>query len=117
MHKFLVLLVTIFTQLNLFSQVIYPAEIDKINKEIENLNFQETELKTKLEDLKLNYWSSEINLWGLPELAPQDELVKHALMSLVYSEKHEQAIWVAHVVSPDVKFGSIGRSNDFRPEW
>ncbi|MFM2196359.1 MAG: hypothetical protein RL092_1959 [Bacteroidota bacterium] len=108
--------IAIILSLNAVSQVVYPAEIEKLNKEIEFLKNQESELKAKLEEQKLNYWSNEINSWGLPELAPQDELVKHALMSLVYSEKHEQAIWVAHVISPDVKNGSIGRSNDFRPD-
>ena len=116
MQKICSIIAIILIQFNLISQVNYPAEIEKINNEITNLNNQEKELKTKLEDLKLNYWSNEINTWGLPELAPQDELVKHSLMSLVYSEKHEQAIWVAHIISPDVKYGSIGRSNDFRPD-
>jgi endonuclease G, mitochondrial len=116
MHKIWSIIVLMLIQFNLISQVPYPAEIEKIKNEITNLNNQENELKTKLEDLKLNYWSNEINSWGIPELAPQDDLIKHSLMSLVYSEKHEQAIWVAHIISPDVKYGSIGRSNDFRPD-
>jgi endonuclease G len=32
----------------------------------------------------------------------------------VYSEKHEQAKWVAHIIPPDVVRGNEGRSNDFR---
>lgn len=35
-------------------------------------------------------------------------------MSLVYSEKHEQAKWVTHIITPDVAVGTQGRSNDFR---
>ena len=37
-------------------------------------------------------------------------------MSLVYSEEHEQAKWVAHIISPDIITGNVSRTNDFRPD-
>jgi endonuclease G len=53
---------------------------------------------------------------ALPALAPGDELVTHSVMALVYSETHEQAKWVAHVLVPDVMEGVVGRTNDFRED-
>ncbi|MBL7775846.1 MAG: DNA/RNA non-specific endonuclease, partial [Saprospiraceae bacterium] len=33
-----------------------------------------------------------------------------------YSEPHEQARWVAHIILPDIARGTVFRSNDFRPD-
>lgn len=37
-------------------------------------------------------------------------------MQLVYSEEHEQAKWVAHIITPDIMSGQVTRSNDFRED-
>ena len=37
----------------------------------------------------------------------------HSAMSLSYNE-HEQANWVAHMVTKDIEEGKVRRTNDFR---
>jgi endonuclease G, mitochondrial len=73
-------------------------------------------LQTGLEDLKLAKLRHDFKMIGLPRLVPGEEVVEHLAMMLVYSEKHEQARWVAHIIPPEVISGVEGRSNDFRPD-
>jgi len=42
------------------------------------------------------------------------EIIKHEYYSLSYSEKHEQAEWVAYELTKERTGGTKGRSNDFR---
>ena len=83
---------------------------------IEQIRLQECQLLQRLEALKLQNLRTDLKLYGLPELAPQDELVEHSAMTILYSEKHEQAAWVAHIILPDIASGMVGRTNDFRPD-
>lgn len=73
-------------------------------------------LALSIEDLKLAKIRQDIKNNSLPKLEAGEELVTHLGMLLVYSEKHEQAKWVAHIIPPDVLRGNEGRSNDFRPD-
>jgi len=84
------------------SLIYYKLVTDKIQSEIENL--------------KLNQIQSEIQSIGLPKLDSADQLVNHKAISLVYSEIHEQPKWVSHLITTDIRYGSEGRSNDFRPD-
>ena len=45
---------------------------------------------------------------------PSDTYIMHNAMALEYSEPHEQARWVAHIILQDIKEGVVSRSNDFR---
>jgi endonuclease G len=67
-----------------------------------------------LEDLKLERLRNELRQHGLPKLEKNEVLVEHCAMSLVYSEEHEQAKWVAHIITPDVLKGNEGRTNNFQ---
>ena len=69
-----------------------------------------------LEDLKLQQLRLDLAKIGLPQIFLGEEIISHEAMSLVYNEKMEQAIWVAHIILPDVVNGMVGRSNDFRPD-
>jgi endonuclease G len=40
----------------------------------------------------------------------------HQAMALSYSEEHEQAAWVAHIILPDIIEGEVTRTNDFRED-
>lgn len=111
-----ILLLNMLGGLTLEAQTTWPENVQKIKSELDTLQKREVALQQSLEKAKLDFWKSELKTFGLPELAPNDELIEHSLMSLVYSEKHEQSIWVAHIISPDVKYGAVGRTNDFRPD-
>ena len=52
----------------------------------------------------------------LPKSAPSDQIVHHSNYTLNYSEKHEQAEWVAYTLSSSDVYGSVGRTNDFRAD-
>jgi endonuclease G len=55
-----------------------------------------------------------LQVFVLPELKTNENLIKHSAMILSYDEKHEQARWVAHIILPDIKNGVVSRTNDFR---
>lgn len=75
---------------------------------------EQKKVEAKLEGLKLAKLRVDLEDWGLPALNEGEKVIRHEAMSLVYSEKHEQAKWVAHIIRPEVVSGNQGRSNDFR---
>ena len=44
------------------------------------------------------------------------EFIQHSVLSISYSEKHEQAEWVYYESSSDLVYGSSVRQNDFRAD-
>ena len=85
------------------------------NQEIE-LDAQKAKIKSEINDLKLERVRVDIAKIGLPELKAGEEVIVHSAMSLVYDENHEQAKWVAHIITADIINGSISRSNNFRKD-
>ena len=65
---------------------------------------------------RLNIIQQDITSFGIPQLEDGETLIVHSCLALVYSEKHEQAKWVAHAITPDIITGRGFRSNDFRPD-
>ena len=63
-------------------------------------------------DLKQQKILQDLKSVGLPS----DEYIEHSAMILKYSEDHEQAAWVAHMILPDIASGNHSRSNDFRKD-
>lgn len=109
-----------FTFIFLASSLIHAQTIEeKINhltNEIEQLEQQKHTLYKELETYKLAKLREDLNKVGLPKTNPDEKVIHHAAMSLVYSEKHEQAKWVAHIILPEIIKGKEGRSNDFRED-
>ena len=52
----------------------------------------------------------------LPEINPNDIIVKHYAYTLNYNEEHEQAEWVAYILTKDRVYGTVKRTNNFRPD-
>ncbi len=73
-------------------------------------------LEGEIENIKLNIVQSDLEAKALPKLLPGEKLIKHSALTLVYSEEHEQAKWVAHIIRPEIINGNQGRSNDFRTD-
>jgi endonuclease G len=94
----------------------YPESITQKQQQVEELHAQAQVLQEKIEEEKIGFWADRLNNLALPAHVEEQEIIKHALYSLVYSEQHEQALWVAHVIAPEVRFGNAGRSNDFRTD-
>ena len=100
--------------------LICPAQ-DDVGEKISNLESQKDrmqeeikELNARLDSLKLVSIGNRLAEMGLP--GETGELVKHQAMFLSYAEEHEQAYWVAHIISKDVAKGRTTRSNDFRQD-
>lgn len=95
-----------------------PAErLGFLQKDLENIKQKEASCLAQIEEVKLQLLRNDLHQFGLPAVSqPNEEIIHHAALSLVYSEQHEQAKWVAHIISPDIISGSLFRSNDFRPD-
>ena len=112
MKQLLVLLGIVFV-FSSFSQNL-ELRIGELNSIIKNYEQKIDSLKSNKEELMLDFLHQQIINNALPELNLAEELIEHRAYCLVYSEKHEQAKWVSHIISTEIKNGSVGRTNDFR---
>lgn len=69
-------------------------------------------LNRRVDSLKLLDIAKRLEAMGWP--GSEGELVKHKALALSYSEEHEMASWVAHIILDDVAEGRTTRTNDFR---
>ena len=88
------------------------TRIDSVEARIRQLKEEEQQLYQRLELLKLARIRRDLEAVGLPSA----DYVMHQAMALSYSEAHEQAAWVAHIILPDIIDGQVGRTNDFRED-
>ena len=109
-HRLLLFLLALSTT-SVFSQNL-EAEKQRIETSLENLEQQKIKLKDDLEAVRFKMINRDLIAIGLPS----DNYVMHKALALEYSEAHEQARWVAHIILPEVKEGVVFRSNDFRPD-
>lgn len=92
------------------------ARLKTLEQQLADLKSQQVRVEEQIEGVKLELCQKDLQAYGLPKLEAEEELVLHKAMALVYSERHEQAKWVAHVLLPDVVTGTVDRSNDFRSD-
>ncbi|MEZ4895083.1 MAG: DNA/RNA non-specific endonuclease [Saprospiraceae bacterium] len=109
-HRLLLFLLALSTT-SVFSQNL-EAEKQRIETSLDNLEQQKIKLKDDLETVRFKMINRDLIAIGLPS----DNYVMHKALALEYSEAHEQARWVAHIIVPEVKEGVVFRSNDFRPD-
>lgn len=91
-------------------------DIRQAEERLDKVRREEAETLEQLEAFKLKRVREDLRSYGLPATSSSEEVIFHSAMALVYSELHEQAKWVAHIITTDVAEGSVGRSNDFRPD-
>lgn len=107
----------IITALFLFAALLAAAQpledkIEAVNQQLAELARQRKALEGQLEGLKLQRIQRDLKAIGLPS----EDYILHSAMALEYAEEYEQARWVAHIILPDVAGGSVGRTDDFRPD-
>lgn len=112
--KTFLLSVLILFSIQGFAQKDVEQELKKLNQQLEELKQQESELESKIELVTLEKVRQDIAEIGLPEVLDKEEVIVHKAMSLVYDENHEQAKWVAHIITPGIIKGNVIRTNDFR---
>lgn len=116
MRKFLLLFLPVFLASTLFSQQNTLDLIKESETELQKIREEQRAIVLKIENLKLLKIQENLKTIGNPELRPGDEPVNHRAMTILYSEAHEQAAWVSHMILPEIKEGVVGRTNDFRPD-
>lgn len=88
-------------------------QLQSLQSELNTLKNAQDRVEGEIEKIELTQLKQALKPF-LPEIKPGDQLIDHSLMYLVYSETHEQAKWVAHVISPKIIDGQVSRTNDFR---
>lgn len=97
-----------------FAQPTLESQINTLEAQLKLTHDTESATLERLEALKLQKVQADLVKMGLPTYAVNEPVIQHAAMSLAYSEVHEQARWVAHIITPDIVFGNQSRTNDFR---
>lgn len=88
-------------------------QLKDLQTDLKVLKKEQTLVESKIELIELQQLKQDLEPF-LPKINQGEQLIDHSLMYLVYSETHEQAKWVAHVISPKIIEGQISRTNDFR---
>lgn len=102
-----VLLVTSF-----YSQ----SDLQKKQLELKQLRTKEEVLLQSIEELKLKEIQGIIKSVGLPTSKIHLEPTIHSAMAIGFNCHYKMAAWTFHVLTPDVSFGNVMRTNDFRPD-
>lgn len=113
MHKTLCLLFLLFDLIHVQGQSV-NQEILKKETRLSDLAEEKISILTELEGLRLQWIREQLDKIGNPKSSLDLQFVKHSAIRLGYSEKHEQAAWVQHIVIPEVEFANVSRTNDFR---
>ena len=108
----------LIVQLVSVSSSFFGQTKDELNQKLDELHSAKERITTTIDDLnwkiekvKLDIIHMDLMAIGFPS---DDEVVHHKALSLAYSEEHEQAKWVAHIISPAIVGGGVHRTNDFR---
>ena len=88
------------------AQVDLEGRLKSLEGERTRLEEQSTRLTARIDSAKLAIIRRDLQRIGLPKLEDGEELIVHPGHMLVYSEKHEQPKWTAHVASPDLIKGN-----------
>lgn len=94
--------------------VLSQTELELKKAELHVLKSKEQELVSEIEKLKLQASLSSMKSIGYPEFSKNLEIIEHAGMVIGFDCDYKMASWVFHVLTPDVSFGTVSRSNDFR---
>ncbi len=91
---------------------VVKQELIKVEANIEKSLQELYQLREKAERIKLQMLMTDLESVGLPEGEP----VRHAGMILSFNNETRQANWVSHIISPEIRDGRVGRTNDFRDD-
>lgn len=89
-------------------------QIEKKEHRLTEIDKEESTILDQLETLRLKWIRQQLDEMGYPVSAERFQQADHTALSLGYSEQHEQAAWVQHMVIPEVEFANVSRTNDFR---
>lgn len=84
--------------------------LDSLSAEQEVMERDLAAIKEQISIVKCSLYKEQLKSYGLPSAG----YLEHTAYFFEYSEEHEQAKWVAHMITPEVKDLGEGRTNDFR---
>lgn len=99
-----------------FAQLDLEQRLQKLEAERISMEEQRIRLTARVDSVKLAIIRRDLVRMGLPKLEPGDEVITHPGHMLVYSEKHEQPKWTAHIATPDLITGNLARIDSFLPD-
>ncbi|HNU56064.1 MAG TPA: DNA/RNA non-specific endonuclease [Flavobacteriales bacterium] len=98
------------------AQVDLEGRLKTLEGERIRLEEQSTRLTARIDSAKLAIIRRDLQRMGLPRLEDGEEVIVHPGHLLVYSERHEQPKWTAHIASPDLIKGNLARIDSFLPD-
>lgn len=90
------------------------ADLKLKTTELEALKSREKDLVSEIEILKLAELRNMMKSAGYPIATKELEIIEHSGMTLGFNCNYDMAEWSFHILTPDVSFGNVSRSNDFR---
>ncbi len=114
--RILLLVASGITAICSLAQTELETRLKKLEEQRIAIEQQELALIGRIDSAKLAIIRRDLQRMGLPKLEAGDEVVVHAGHMLVYSEKHEQPKWTAHIASPDLIKGNLARIDSFLPD-
>ncbi len=112
--KKLITFLLIFSCSITFAQENFEEGIENLQNAVEEHESAIDEIFSELEILKLKRIQEQLKLSALPAPIEGEEIIEHSALTLSYNEQHEQANWVAHMITKDILYGNVSRTNDFR---
>lgn len=94
----------------------YLKKIKQLEHKISILDSMKDSLDSMVKNIKLSILHDKLEKFGLPKYDKDVEIVNHPALILSYNEQHEQANWVAHIISKEISGKGFSRTNDFRPD-
>ena len=98
------------------SPAFSQTELEQKTAELQLLKSREKTLISEIEVLKLDGSIEAMKAVGYPQHSKNLEILEHAGMVVGFDCDYKMASWVFHILTPDVSFGSVSRSNDFRAD-
>lgn len=112
MNRIIGLMAVIMISISVFSQ----ADLKTKTEEFEALKSREKNLLAEIEILKLTELLNSMKTAGYPIGKEDLEIIEHSGMILGFNCNYNMAEWSFHILTPDVSFGNVSRTNDFRED-
>lgn len=112
----LALFITALLSLDAVGQYDLDGVLRNMEKQQQRMLSEQEAMRGRLDSVKLAIIRRDLRAMGLPRLLEGEEIVTHPGHMLVYSEKHEQPKWVAHIATPDLITGNLARIDSFMPD-
>ncbi len=112
---FIYIILHLFFSFRVFAQDL-QKELNILEDKMTVLHKKTDSVNAVINGIKLKLLHKDLKTYGLPKCKKDKEIVEHNALILSYNEAHEQANWVAHIISKDIGKTGYARTNDFRPD-